>query len=109
MNPNPQFVNAVGYQSKNCHPNSVDRNFHLLLDSFNFDFLTVIAVPGGMYYMPAPPPPDHFLGPTYFAPPPVGMFMQGPVPDPTALQSSLVKQIEYYFRFGELNNFWLSE
>ena len=26
MNPNSQFVNAVGYQSKNHHPNSVDRN-----------------------------------------------------------------------------------
>ena len=26
MNPNPQFVNAVGYQSKNYHPNSVGRN-----------------------------------------------------------------------------------
>jgi hypothetical protein len=60
----------------------------------------MIAVPGSMYYIPAPPPPDHFLGHTYFAPPPVGVFMKGP--DPTTLQTSLVKQIEYYFRFDKL-------
>jgi hypothetical protein len=62
------------------------------------------AVPGSIYYMHAPPPPppaDHFLGATYFGHPvpPMGIYMPGP--DPTALQNQLVKQIEYYFRFGQ--------
>ena len=55
-----------------------------------------------MHAPPPPPPPDNFLGPTYFGPPPppLGVYMH--VPEPTNLQSVLVKQIEYYFRFAKL-------
>eukprot|EP00250_Pteridium_aquilinum_P019194 c24339_g8_i1 orf=633-2921(-) len=55
---------------------------------------------GGMYYVPAGAP-EFVHGPPYFSPmaPPGGM-MHGP--DPLALRSMLLKQIDYYFSIENL-------
>ncbi|KAL7174478.1 hypothetical protein ACSBR2_033682 [Camellia fascicularis] len=61
--------------------------------------------PGSMYYLPAAPPgPIRLPQPPRFVPHPLNTMAYMATPETLALRANIVKQIEYYFSDGNLQN-----